>query len=149
MQVCWFTPLIFFWKFYKSFQNRFTPQILSVQGQTQIKNNFNLVNQWHSLRQSDIVDYRAAYFAAKKFPPFMSREDLIIFPCLITDNRVEKHNCVQACDYIFVKVCDNNVTVLCWIRVLRVQSVRVMIQYPAIKHDPCSPDTGRDLSCVL
>ena len=65
MQVCWFTPLIFFWKFYKSFQNRFTPQILSVQGQTQIKNNFNLVNQWHSLRQSDIVDYRAAYFAAK------------------------------------------------------------------------------------
>ena len=82
----------------------------------------------------------------------MSREDLIIFPCLITDNRVEKHNCVQACDYIFVKVCDNNVTVLCWIRVLRVQSVvRVMIQYPAIKHDPCSPpDTGQgSLVCTL
>ena len=40
----------------------------NVQGQTHIKNNFNFV-QGHSdtqtLRQSDIADYRAAYFAAK------------------------------------------------------------------------------------
>ena len=40
----------------------------NVQGQTHIKDNFNFV-QGHSLthydRQSDIVDYRAAYFAAK------------------------------------------------------------------------------------
>ena len=39
----------------------------NVQGQTLIKNNFNFVNDTHSLRQSDIVDYRAAYFAAKKY----------------------------------------------------------------------------------
>ena len=38
----------------------------NVQGQTHIKDNFNFVNYTHSLRQSDIVDYRAAYFAAKK-----------------------------------------------------------------------------------
>ena len=42
--------------------------IRNVQGQTHIKDNFNFV-QGHSLthydRQSDIVDYRAAYFAAK------------------------------------------------------------------------------------
>ena len=36
----------------------------NVQGQTHIKDNFNFVNDTHSLRQSDIVDYRAAYFAA-------------------------------------------------------------------------------------
>ena len=36
--------------------------IRNVQGQTCIKDNFNFVND----RQSDIVDYRAAYFAAKK-----------------------------------------------------------------------------------
>ena len=35
--------------------------IRNVQGQTHIKDNFNFVND----RQSDIVDYRAAYFAAK------------------------------------------------------------------------------------
>ena len=39
----------------------------NVQGQTHIKDNFNFVNDTHSLRQSDIVDYRAAYFAAKKY----------------------------------------------------------------------------------
>ena len=37
-----------------------------VQGQTHIKDNFNFVND----RQSDIVDYRAAYFAAKKWEVF-------------------------------------------------------------------------------
>ena len=39
--------------------------IRNIQGQTHIKDNFNFVNDTHSLRQSDIVDYRAAYFAAK------------------------------------------------------------------------------------
>ena len=41
----------------------------NVQGQTHIKINFNFVqghSDTHSDRQSDIVDYRAAYFAAKK-----------------------------------------------------------------------------------
>ena len=55
----------------------------NVQGQTHIKINFNFV-QGHSDRQSDIVDYRAAYFAAKKWVFFKASLIVIEISWILT-----------------------------------------------------------------